>query len=125
MSAGHGPFYAILGALLVVWSAPGRSLSWSPASPCARLAAVLTGWLQVLGMGIGGTILLASRCSASRRCWTGGRWLHLSLKIAGGLYLAWPSALGFWRGAGDPLAPACKPMRRRAPRCSAPSPSDC
>lgn len=94
--------FAILGALLVGVVSPGPSFVL--VSRIAVTRSRLHGLAAALGMGIGGTIFAGLALLGLAALLSQVEWLHLSLKIAGGLYLAW-LGIRIWRGAGDPLAP--------------------
>lgn len=95
--------FAILGALLVGVVSPGPSFVL--VSRIAVTRSRLHGLAAALGMGIGGTLFAGLALLGLAALLSQVEWLHLALKIAGGLYLAW-LGIRIWRGAGDPLAPA-------------------
>jgi threonine/homoserine/homoserine lactone efflux protein len=94
---------AILGALLIGVVSPGPSFVL--VSRIAVTRSRLHGLAAALGMGIGGTLFAGLALLGLATLLSQVDWLHLALKIAGGLYLGW-LGIRIWRGAGEPLPPA-------------------
>lgn len=92
---------SILGALLVGAISPGPSFVFVVRTSVAQSRR--EGLAAALGMGVGACLFGILAVIGLRTLMAEGGWLLVSLKIAGGLYLAY-LAWRIWQGAGAPVS---------------------
>lgn len=91
----------ILTAILIGAMSPGPSFVL--VSHTAIRQSRAAGLAAALGMGAGGAIFAALALAGLSALLVRVEWLHLALKVLGGLYLLY-LASRLWRGAAEPLA---------------------
>ncbi|MBB3264226.1 threonine/homoserine/homoserine lactone efflux protein [Azospirillum sp. OGB3] len=91
---------SILGALTVGAVSPGPSFVLVARTSIA--VSRRAGLAAAVGMGIGGVVFATLALLGLHAVLTQVGWLHLFLKIAGGLYLV-HLAVRIWRGAAEPI----------------------
>ncbi|MCM2473669.1 LysE family transporter [Rhizobium sp. CG5] len=101
----------ILTAILIGAMSPGPSFVLVSHTALGRSRAA--GLAAALGMGAGGAIFAALALAGLGALLARVEWLHLILKLLGGLYLLY-LASRLWRGAADPL-PVDMPEQGREP----------
>lgn len=91
---------SVLGALLIGAISPGPSFVL--VARTAMAVSRIDGFFAAIGMGIGGVIFSALVLLGLQAVIASVPLLYLTLKLAGGLYLAY-IAVRLWRGAKEPI----------------------
>lgn len=91
---------SVLGALLIGAISPGPSFVLVARTSMA--SSRIDGLCAAIGMGLGGVVFSVVVLLGLQAALAGVPWLYLTLKLVGGLYLAY-LAVRIWRGAKDTI----------------------